>query len=64
MFLVATNYFSKCIEIIPLREVRAKQVATFVRTYLISMHGVQYKIILDNALYFKKSIDKKVPIEK
>jgi len=36
--------------------VRAKQVVDFIRTYLIYKCGVSYKIISDNALYFKNQV--------
>jgi len=54
--LAATDYFSKWAEAIPLKEVGAKQVADFIRTYLIYRYGVPYKIISDNALYFKNQV--------
>jgi len=54
--LAGIDYFSKCAEAIPLREVGAKQVADFIRIHLIYRYGVPYKIILDNALYFKNQI--------
>jgi len=54
--LTATYYFSKWAKAIPLREVGAKQVANFIRTYLIYRYGVPYKIISDNALYFKNQM--------
>jgi len=54
--LVATDYFSRCAKAIPLREVGAKQVVDFIRTYLIYRYGVPYKIISDNALYFENQV--------
>jgi len=54
--LAATDYFSKWAEAIPLREVGAKQVTDFIRTHLIYQYGVPYKIISDNALYFKNQV--------
>ena len=54
--LATTDYFSKWAEAIPLKEVRAKQVADFIKTYLIYRYGVPYKIISDNALYFKNQV--------
>jgi len=54
--LAATDYFSKWAEAIPLREVGTKQVADFIRTHLIYRYGVPYKIISDNALYFKNQV--------
>ena len=54
--LAAIDYFSKWAEAIPLREVGAKQVADFIRTHLIYRYGVPYKIISDNALYFKSQV--------
>jgi len=54
--LGTTGYFSKSAEAIPLREVGAKQVADFIRTYPIYRYEVLYKIISDNALYFKNQV--------
>ena len=44
--LAATNYFSEWAEVIPLREVGAKQVTNCISTYLI----------LDNSRYFKNQV--------
>jgi len=54
--LVATNYFRKWAKAVPLRELGAKQVTDFIRTYLIYRYGVPHKIISDNALYFKNQV--------
>ena len=51
--LAITDYFSKWAEAIPLKEVRAEDVADFIRTHVIYRYGVPSKIISDNALYFK-----------
>ena len=54
--LAAIDYFSKWAEAISLREVGAKQVADFIRTHLMYQYGAPYKIISDNALYFKNQM--------
>ena len=39
-----------------MKEVGAKQVADFIRTHLIYRYGVPYRIISENALYFKNQV--------
>ncbi|KAM6562749.1 hypothetical protein CsatB_022747 [Cannabis sativa] len=51
--LAITDYFSKWAEAVPLKEVRAEDVADFIRTHVIYRYGVPSKIISDTALYFK-----------
>ncbi|KAL6291692.1 hypothetical protein ACE6H2_009202 [Prunus campanulata] len=51
--LAATDYFSKWAEVVPLKAVKADDVANFIRTHIIHRYGVPSKIISDNALYFK-----------
>ena len=51
--LAATDYFSKWAEAIPLKEVKAEDVANFIKTHIIYRFGVPSKIISDNATYFK-----------
>ena len=54
--LAATYYFSKWTKVISSRELGAKQVADFIRTYLIYWYEVLYKIISDNVLCFKNQV--------
>jgi len=56
LILTSTNYFSKWVEAILLREVGAKQVADFMKTHLIHIYRVPYKIISGNVLYFKNQV--------
>ena len=51
--LAGTDYFSKWAEAVPLKEVRSEDVARFIRNHIIYRYGVPFKIISDNALYFK-----------
>ncbi|KAI5347393.1 hypothetical protein L3X38_015272 [Prunus dulcis] len=51
--LATANYFSKWAEAVPLKVVKAEDVANFIRTHIIHRYGVPSKIISDNALYFK-----------
>lgn len=51
--LAATDYFSKWSEAIPLKAVKAEDVAKFIKTHIIYRFGVPFKKISDNASYFK-----------
>ena len=51
--LAATDYFSKWAEALPYKQIGARKVTDFIRTWLIYRYGVPSKIISDNALYFK-----------
>lgn len=51
--LAATDNFSKWSEAIPLKAVKAEDVANFIKTHIIYRFGVPSKIISDNASYFK-----------
>ena len=51
--LAATDYFSKWSEAIPLKAVKAEDVAKFIKTHIIYRFGVPSKIISDKATYFK-----------
>ena len=46
--LAATDYFSKWVEVVPLREVKKETVVNFIRTHLIYWYGVPRYIIIDN----------------
>ena len=53
--ITATDYFIKWVEVIPLREVDQKLVASFVREYIIHWFGIPKFIVTDKALYFSKA---------
>uniref|UniRef100_A0A2N9IRS3 RNA-directed DNA polymerase n=1 Tax=Fagus sylvatica TaxID=28930 RepID=A0A2N9IRS3_FAGSY len=50
--LVATEYFSKWVEAIPLRKATGAAVANFIREYIITRFGIPHKIISDNGTPF------------
>ena len=50
--LVATDYFSKWVEDVPLREMKKETMVNFIRTHLIYWYGVPRYIITDNGKPF------------
>jgi hypothetical protein len=50
--LVATEYFSKWVEAIPLRKATGVAVANFIREHFITRFGIPHKIISDNDTHF------------
>jgi ribonuclease HI len=50
--LVATEYFSKWVEAIPLRKATGAVVANFIREHIITRFGIPHKIISDNGTPF------------
>jgi hypothetical protein len=50
--LVATEYFSKWVEAIPLRKATGAAVVNFIREHIITRFGIPYKIISDNGTPF------------
>jgi len=50
--LVATDYFSKWLEVIPLREVKTESVIDFVRTHIIYRYGIPQYIISESGKPF------------
>ncbi|KAA0056789.1 uncharacterized protein E5676_scaffold701G00340 [Cucumis melo var. makuwa] len=57
--LVATDYFSKWTEAIPLREAKKENVANFIRTHIIYRYGIPHRIVTDNGRQFSNiMIDK------
>jgi len=50
--LVATDYFSKWAEAVPLREVKKKNVVDFIRTHIIYRYGIPKYIITENGKPF------------
>lgn len=51
--LIATEYFTKWIEAIPLTKVTGKQISSFILIYIICRYGVPMTIITDNGRPFK-----------
>ncbi|XP_021717931.1 uncharacterized protein LOC110685714 [Chenopodium quinoa] len=54
--LVATDYFSKWAESIPLREVKKENVVDFIRTHIIYRYGVPQRIVTDNGKTFVNNL--------
>jgi hypothetical protein len=50
--LVATEYFSKWVEAIPLRKTTGVAVANFICEHIITRFGILHKIISDNSTPF------------
>uniref|UniRef100_A0A2N9GS47 RNA-directed DNA polymerase n=1 Tax=Fagus sylvatica TaxID=28930 RepID=A0A2N9GS47_FAGSY len=50
--LVATEYFTKWVEAIPLKKATGAAVANFIREHIITRFGIPYKLITDNGTPF------------
>ena len=50
--LIATNYFTRWVEAIPLRVVNSEQGISFLDSFIITRFGVPESLIFDNATYF------------
>jgi hypothetical protein len=50
--LVATEYFTKWVEVILLRKATSAAVANFIREHIITRFGIPYKLITDNGTPF------------
>ena len=50
--LAATNYFSKWVEVVPLKEVNKENVVNFIQSNIIYRYGVQRYIIIENVKPF------------
>ena len=50
--LAATNYFSKCVEVVSLKEVKKENVVNFIRSNIIYWYGVPRYMIIDNGKPF------------
>jgi hypothetical protein len=50
--LVATEYFTKWVEAIPLRKATGAAVANFIQEHIITRFGIPYKLISDNGTPF------------
>ena len=53
--LVATEYFTKWAEAVPLRKATGREVANFIKENIIIRFGVPHKIISDNGMPFVNS---------
>jgi Integrase core domain len=51
--LAATDYFTKWVEVVALKEVKASDVVKFFKTYILYRFGTQQQIISDNGMTFK-----------
>ncbi|KAL0290425.1 UNVERIFIED_CONTAM: hypothetical protein Sradi_7050400 [Sesamum radiatum] len=57
--LAATNYFSKWVEVLPLKEVKKEIMVDFIRVNIILRYDVPLYIITDNERsFYTKSMDK------
>ncbi|KAM1676272.1 hypothetical protein ACFX2K_042116 [Malus domestica] len=54
--LAATNYFSKWVEAIPLKEVKKEIVVCFIKEHIIHRYGVSRYIIIDNGKQFSNRL--------
>ena len=54
--LVATDYFSKLAEVVPLKEVKKETIVNFIRSNIIYQYGVPRYIIIDNGKPFYKKL--------
>ena len=50
--ITATEYFTKWVEAVPLRNATGAVIANFIREYLVSRFGISYKIVSDNETPF------------
>jgi len=58
--LAAIDYFSKWVEVVPLKEVKKENVVDFIRTNIIFRYGVPRYIITDNGKPFYNSLMNKL----
>ncbi|KAI5324079.1 hypothetical protein L3X38_033152 [Prunus dulcis] len=50
--LTATEYFTKWVEVVPLRKATGAAIANFIREYSVCRFGIPYKIVTDNGTPF------------
>ena len=50
--MTATNYFTRWVEEVPLRQVNDREVIDFVNQYIITRFGIPTSLVFDNATYF------------
>ncbi|GKU93206.1 hypothetical protein SLEP1_g6815 [Rubroshorea leprosula] len=50
--LVAIEYFTKWVEVVPLRKATGPTVSNFIKEYIICRFGIPYKIVSDNGTSF------------
>ncbi|XP_057803303.1 uncharacterized protein LOC131018607 [Salvia miltiorrhiza] len=58
--LVATDYFSKWAEAVPLREVKKETIVNFIKTNIIYRYGVPRYVITDNGTPFSNALISKL----
>ena len=46
--IIATNYFTKWVEAVPLTQAMGKQISMFILNYIICRYGIPHSIITDN----------------
>jgi hypothetical protein len=49
---MATEYFTKWVEAIPLRKETGAAIANFIREHIVTRFGIPYKLISDNDTSF------------
>ena len=50
--IIATKYFTKWVEAIPMKKVTEAAVSNFIREYIVSRYKIPYKIVSDNSTPF------------
>ena len=58
--LVAIEYFTKWVEVVPLRKVMGEAVANFIEENIIMRFGVPHRIISDNGTPFVNNVMRKM----
>ncbi|KAA0044960.1 uncharacterized protein E6C27_scaffold74G002660 [Cucumis melo var. makuwa] len=53
--LTGTDYFSKWVEAMPLREAKKDNIVNFVRTHIIYRYGIPHRIVTDNGRQFSNT---------
>ena len=51
-FLVATNYFTKWVEVVPMKKVEQKDVIQFIKEHVIHRFGIPQSITIDQGTIF------------
>ena len=50
--LIATDYFTRWVEAIPLRKINEDEVISFLQDHIMTRFGVPFSLVFDNAKYF------------
>ena len=50
--IIATEYFTKWVEAIPIKKATEATVSNFIREYIVSRYEIPYKIVDDNGIPF------------